>query len=104
MHSLCPYLYLVSLVALPGVSSFTDNQLLLQEPTTRRRFSSSQQRYWYRYSSFLNRIAGLCASIIAANIPGANPNAPVFVSGAVILAAFVAMVFLPIETRGKQML
>jgi hypothetical protein len=55
-------------------------------------------------SSFLNRIAGLCAPIIAANIPGANPNVPVFVSGALILAAFVAMVFLPIETRGKQML
>ncbi|TVY73178.1 putative MFS-type transporter PB1E7.08c [Lachnellula suecica] len=55
-------------------------------------------------ASFLNRIAGLCAPIIAANIPGANPNAPVFVSGALILAAFVAMVFLPIETRGKQRL
>jgi len=55
-------------------------------------------------SSFLNRIAGLCAPIIAANIPDANPNAPVFVSGALILAAFIAMVFLPIETRGKQML
>ncbi|KUJ18032.1 MFS general substrate transporter [Mollisia scopiformis] len=55
-------------------------------------------------SSFLNRIAGLCAPIIAANIPDANPNAPVFVSGGLILAAFVAMVFLPIETRGKQML
>ena len=55
-------------------------------------------------SSFLNRIGGLCAPIMAANIPGANPNAPVFVSGALILAAFVAMVFLPIETRGKQRL
>lgn len=54
--------------------------------------------------SFLNRIAGLCAPIIAANIPNANPNAPVFVSGALILSAFVAMCFLPIETRGKQML
>ncbi|KAE8441502.1 hypothetical protein EG329_004890 [Mollisiaceae sp. DMI_Dod_QoI] len=52
-------------------------------------------------SSFLNRIAGLCAPIIAANIPDANPNAPVFVSGGLILAAFVAMIFLPIETRGN---
>jgi hypothetical protein len=26
------------------------------------------------------------------------------VSGALLLAAFVAMIFLPIETRGKQML
>lgn len=55
-------------------------------------------------ASFLNRIAGLCAPIIAANIPSANPNAPVFVSGALILAAFLAMCVLPIETRGKQML
>ena len=55
-------------------------------------------------ASCLNRIAGLCAPIIAANIPSANPSAPVYVSGALILAAFVAMVFLPIETRGKQRL
>ncbi|TVY91080.1 putative MFS-type transporter [Lachnellula willkommii] len=55
-------------------------------------------------SSFLNRIAGLCAPIIAANIPSANPNAPIFVSGALLLAAFVAMCFLPIETRGRQKL
>ncbi|KAG9233231.1 major facilitator superfamily domain-containing protein [Amylocarpus encephaloides] len=54
--------------------------------------------------SFLNRIMGLCAPIIAANIPSANPNAPVFVSGSLILIAFVAMVFLPIETMGKQRL
>ncbi|TVY31156.1 putative MFS-type transporter protein [Lachnellula hyalina] len=55
-------------------------------------------------SSFLNRFAGLCAPIIAANIPSANPNAPVFVSGTLILGAFVAMCFLPIETRGMQKL
>lgn len=54
--------------------------------------------------SFLNRIAGLCAPIIAANIPGANPNAPVFVSGGLILAAFLAMCGLPIETRGRERL
>ena len=55
-------------------------------------------------ASCLNRVAGLCAPIIAANIPGGNANAPVFVSGALVLAAFVAICFLPIETRGKQML
>ena len=55
-------------------------------------------------ASFLNRVGGLCAPIIAANIPGTNPNAPVFVSGALILSAFIAMVCLPIETRGKQRL
>jgi sugar phosphate permease len=56
-------------------------------------------------SSFLNRIGGLCAPIIAANI-NSTPDAPIFVSGALILSAFVAMnfFFLPIETRRKQML
>jgi len=52
-------------------------------------------------ASSLNRLDGLCAPIIAANIPGGNPNAPVFVSGGLILAAFMAMCLLPIETRGK---
>lgn len=55
-------------------------------------------------SSFLNRIGGLCAPIIAANIPNASPQAPIYVSGALLLAAFVAMIFLPIETRGREML
>jgi len=55
-------------------------------------------------ASCLNRLGGLCAPIIAANIPGSNPNAPVFVSGGLILASFVAMVLLPIETMGKQSL
>jgi MFS family permease len=53
-------------------------------------------------SSFLNGIGGLCAPIIAANIAGASPNAPIFVSGALILAAFVAMIFLPMETRESR--
>ena len=55
-------------------------------------------------ASFLNRIGGLCAPIIAANIPGTYPNAPVFVAGGLIFAAFVAMVLLPVETMGKQSL
>ncbi|KAG9244776.1 sugar transporter [Calycina marina] len=55
-------------------------------------------------ASLLNRLGGLSAPIIAANIPGANPNAPVYVSGALILAAFLAMVCLPIETNGNQIL
>ncbi|KAL3422573.1 MFS-type transporter PB1E7.08c 3 [Phlyctema vagabunda] len=55
-------------------------------------------------ASFLNRIGGLCAPIVAANIPGANPNAPVYISGALILAASIAMACLPIETRGKHTL
>jgi MFS family permease len=59
-------------------------------------------------ASFLNRIGGLCAPIIAANIgngkEGQNPNSPIFISGALILAAFVAMCALPIETRGRRRL
>lgn len=55
-------------------------------------------------ASLLNRIGGLCAPVIAANIPNANPSAPVYASGGLFLAAFVAMCLLPIETRGRQML
>ena len=54
-------------------------------------------------ASCLNRIAGLCAPIVAANA-GKNANAPVFASGGLILAAFLAMCAFPIETRGKQSL
>jgi sugar phosphate permease len=55
-------------------------------------------------ASCLNRIAGLCAPIVAIYAGEANPNAPVYASGGLILAAFVAMCLLPIETRGKQSL
>ena len=55
-------------------------------------------------ASFLNRIGGLCAPIIAANIKSGNPSAPVYVAGALFLSAFLAMCLLPIETRGKQRL
>ena len=55
-------------------------------------------------ASCLNRIAGLCAPIVAANAGKTNPNAPVFASGALILCAFLAMCAFPIETRGKQSL
>ncbi|KAI9682203.1 MAG: hypothetical protein M1817_000257 [Caeruleum heppii] len=54
-------------------------------------------------ASFLNRIAGLCAPIIGANA-SANPATPIWVAGALFLSAFVAMVLLPIETRGRQSL
>ncbi|ODM18872.1 hypothetical protein SI65_05489 [Aspergillus cristatus] len=55
-------------------------------------------------ASCLNRIAGLCAPIVAIYASGADPKVPIYVSGALMLAAFVAMCFLPIETRGKQTL
>ena len=54
--------------------------------------------------SFLNRVAGLCAPIVAINAGSANPKAPIYASGGLIMAAFVSMIFLPIETRGKQTL
>jgi hypothetical protein len=55
-------------------------------------------------SSFFNRLAGLCAPIVAVNAAGANPNAPIYASGGLFFAAFVALVLLPIETRGKATL
>ena len=55
-------------------------------------------------ASFLNRIAGLCAPLVAINAGNADPKAPIYASGGLILAAFVAMCAFPIETRGKQAL
>ncbi|RDW93482.1 MFS transporter [Aspergillus mulundensis] len=52
-------------------------------------------------ASCLNRIAGLMAPIIGIYASG-NPIAPIYASGGLLLASFVAMVFLPFETRGKQ--
>lgn len=55
-------------------------------------------------SSFLNRVAGLCAPIVAVNAGSANPAAPIYASGGLFFAAFLGMLALPIETRGKQSL
>ncbi|KAF2108255.1 major facilitator superfamily domain-containing protein [Lophiotrema nucula] len=55
-------------------------------------------------SSFLNRVAGLCAPIVAVNAGNANPKAPIYAAGGLFLAAFVSMLALPIETMGKQSL
>ncbi|KAL3476628.1 major facilitator superfamily domain-containing protein [Aspergillus californicus] len=52
-------------------------------------------------ASCLNRIAGLMAPIIGIYASG-NPVAPIYASGALLLASFVAMLFLPIETQGRQ--
>lgn len=51
-----------------------------------------------------DRIAGLCAPIIATNTIGNDPKVPVYTAGSLILAASMAMCFLPIETRGRQKL
>jgi MFS family permease len=55
-------------------------------------------------ASFMNRIAGLCAPIVAVNAANGNPKAPIYASGGLILAACLSMLFLPIETQGKQTL
>ena len=54
-------------------------------------------------ASCLNRIAGLMAPIIGI-YASTDPLAPIYASGGLILASFVAMIFLPIETRGKQII
>ncbi|KAJ5232904.1 hypothetical protein N7468_005860 [Penicillium chermesinum] len=54
-------------------------------------------------ASCLNRIAGLMAPIIGI-YAASDPVAPIYASGALILASFVAMVFLPIETATTQIL
>ncbi|PNP52537.1 hypothetical protein THARTR1_06884 [Trichoderma harzianum] len=55
-------------------------------------------------ASFLNRLTGLMAPIIAANIPGDGSTTPIYMSAVLILAAFVGMCLIPIETRGAQRL
>lgn len=55
-------------------------------------------------ASFLNRITGLMAPILAANFPGDGTTTPVYLSGALIFAAFAGMCLIPIETRGRQRL
>lgn len=52
-----------------------------------------------------NRITGLMAPIIAIYSNAKNtPNGPVFASGGIFIATGVAMMFLPVETRGRTAL
>ncbi|KAI0095447.1 MFS general substrate transporter [Daldinia grandis] len=55
-------------------------------------------------ASFLNRATGLIAPVLAANMPGDGTKTPIYMSAILILAAFVGMVLIPIETRGRQRL
>lgn len=55
-------------------------------------------------SSTFNRIAGLCAPLVGIYAGGSNPTAPIYASAGLFFAAFLAMLVLPIETRGKQSL
>ncbi|KAK5661549.1 hypothetical protein OQA88_11457 [Cercophora sp. LCS_1] len=55
-------------------------------------------------ASFLNRATGLVAPMLAAGMPGDGTTTPVYLSAVLILAAFVGMCMIPIETRGRQRL
>jgi len=55
-------------------------------------------------ASFLNRLTGLMAPILAANVPGDGRSEPVFLAGGLIFSAFVGVCLIPVETRGAQML
>jgi hypothetical protein len=55
-------------------------------------------------ASLLNRLAGFTAPLIAAHMGQSNPSGPILLSGALYLVSFIAMVLLPIETRGMQSL
>lgn len=55
-------------------------------------------------ASFLNRMTGLVAPIIAANVPGDGTSAPIYLSAGLIFSAFIGIVAVPIETRGRQRL
>jgi len=57
--------------------------------------------------SGLNRLAGLCAPLVAIySVSGSAASAklPIYVSGALFLLCFVCTACLPIETMGKQMI
>lgn len=55
-------------------------------------------------ASLLNRIAGLCAPLVAAKAGEISPSAPILAAAALYFVAAVAMFLLPIETRGMQSL
>ncbi|XP_044721271.1 major facilitator superfamily domain-containing protein [Hirsutella rhossiliensis] len=55
-------------------------------------------------ASFLNRLTGLMAPVLAANMPGDGATTPIYMSATLILSAFVGMCLIPIETRGAQRL
>jgi MFS family permease len=55
-------------------------------------------------ASFLNRVTGLAAPILAATIPGDGATTPIYLSGMLILGAFLGICCIPIETRGRQRL
>jgi len=55
-------------------------------------------------ASFLNRIAGLGAPILASSLPGDAAEGPIYISAILVFFAFLSICFIPIETRGAQTL
>ncbi|WAO89615.1 MFS domain-containing protein [Fusarium falciforme] len=55
-------------------------------------------------ASFLNRVTGLMAPVLAATVPGDGATTPIIMSAVLILSAFIAICLIPIETRGAQRL
>ncbi|KAI9708032.1 MAG: hypothetical protein M1820_004236 [Bogoriella megaspora] len=55
-------------------------------------------------ASFLNRIAGVLAPVLAVHIGKVHISAPILVAAALFVVSSVAMAALPIESRGKQSL
>ncbi|TGO30890.1 hypothetical protein BPAE_0003g01760 [Botrytis paeoniae] len=52
----------------------------------------------------LNRLGGIIAPLVAANVGSSNPSIPIYVSGSLIIVAFLAMCCLRIETQNRQSL
>ena len=52
--------------------------------------------------SFLNRLAGLCAPIVAIQAGASNPKAPIYASGGLFIATFFIILLLPIEAGASR--
>jgi hypothetical protein len=55
-------------------------------------------------ASLLNRLAGLSAPVVAAQLGKTSASAPIMAAGGLYFVATIAMLLLPIETRGKESL
>lgn len=106
------FLYLFTLSSAPGyqtfcssVESFFQNVMYgVLYAYTPEVFPAPSRGTGTGIASLLNRIAGLAAPIVAAQTGALHPSVPILAAGACYLAASVAMILLPIETRGKQSL
>lgn len=65
-------------------------------------FSTPNRSTGTGISSGLNRIAGICAPLIAIYGSSASPKVPIYIAGAIFLYAGVAAFCLPVETNEKE--